>query len=46
MFDLLSDGERIAFAPASQTGCMKQGQVTFIVNFFDELRRVAPATRK
>ena len=46
-FDLQPDGERfaVALAPAAQTrGDTKQDKVVFIFNFFDELRRIAPAT--
>ena len=45
MFDLHPDGERFAIA-AQGPGGAKQDHVTFIFNFFDELRRIAPATRK
>jgi hypothetical protein len=46
-FDLHPDGERFAIAPATQTpGGAKQDHVTFIVNFFDELRRIAPVTKR
>jgi hypothetical protein len=40
MFDLHPDGERLALRPATQTlEEVKQDHVTFIFNFFDELRR-------
>ena len=42
MFDLHRDGDRLAFAPAAQTVGAKQDHLTFIFNFFDELRRIAP----
>jgi serine/threonine-protein kinase len=46
-FDLHPDGERFALAAAAQTpGGAKQDHVTFIFNFFDELRRVAPGTAR
>jgi eukaryotic-like serine/threonine-protein kinase len=45
MFDLHPDGERFAIA-AQGPGGATQDHVTFIFNFFDELRRIAPATRK
>ena len=48
-FDLHPDGERlaVAFAPAAQTPRdAKQDKVVFIFNFFDELRQIAPATRR
>jgi hypothetical protein len=45
-FDLHPDGERIAAAvPASQPEA-KFDKVTFIFNFFDELRRIAPPSKK
>ena len=45
--DLHPDGERFALSalPASQAAA-KQDKVGFIFNFFDELRRVAPAARR
>jgi serine/threonine-protein kinase len=43
VFALHPDGERLALRPATQTpGDAKQDHVTFIFNFFDELRRIAP----
>jgi eukaryotic-like serine/threonine-protein kinase len=45
MFDLHPDGDRFAIA-AQGPGGGTQDHVTFIFNFFDELRRIAPATRK
>ena len=45
MFDLHPDGERFALAPAaSMPGRSRPDTVVFIVNFFDELRRVAAST--
>ena len=44
MFDLHPDGERFAIAPAEEV--TKRDRVVFIMNFFDELRRIAPATPK
>jgi Protein kinase domain/WD40-like Beta Propeller Repeat len=47
MFDLHPDGERFALAPDAQMpAAAKQDKVVFIFNFFDELRRIAPATRQ
>jgi serine/threonine protein kinase/Tol biopolymer transport system component len=47
MFDLHPDGERFALAPVTQTpGGAKQDKIVFIMNFFDELRRIAPAARR
>ena len=45
MFDLHLDGDRVAFAPAAQTVGAKQDHLRFILNFFDELRRIAPGTQ-
>ena len=42
-FDLHPDGERFALAAVAQTqDSAKQDEVVFILNFFDELRRIAP----
>ena len=47
MFDLHPDGERFVLAAAPQApGGAKQDKVVFILNFFDELRRIAPATKR
>jgi hypothetical protein len=45
MFDLHPDGERFVLTAQTQTGA-KQDHLTFIFNFFDELRRIAPATKR
>jgi serine/threonine-protein kinase len=45
-FDLHPDGERIAAAIPSDQPEEKLDQVTFIFNFFDELRRIAPPSKK
>ena len=46
-FDLHPDGERLGLRPAAQTQSGgKQDHVTFIFNFFDELRRIAPTGRR
>jgi eukaryotic-like serine/threonine-protein kinase len=44
-FDLHSDGERVALeaAPPKTQSAAKQDKLVFIFNFFDELRRIAPA---
>jgi serine/threonine-protein kinase len=42
-FDLHPDGERFAVAELPD---INQGHVTLIFNFLDEVRRVAPATKK
>jgi serine/threonine-protein kinase len=44
-FDLHPDGDRFALAVQDAQAGTKQDKVVFIFNFFDELRRVAPATR-
>jgi hypothetical protein len=41
MFDLHPDGERFAVAPVLAAGS-KADHLTFVFNFFDELRRIAP----
>jgi serine/threonine-protein kinase len=45
-FDLHPDGERIAAAVATSQPEEKLDHVTFIFNFFDELRRIAPPSKK
>ena len=46
MFDLHADGERFALAPAAPApGEATQDTLVFIFNFFEELRRIAPAER-
>ena len=44
MFDRHFDGKRVALAFAAQAGDVKQDHVTVPVTFFDEVRRIAPAT--
>ena len=46
-FDLHPDGDRFALmkVPEAQTGA-KNDKVVFIFNFFDELKRMAPNTRR
>ncbi len=39
------DGNRIALAPVQSQDERKPDQIIFIVNFFDELRRIAPAKK-
>ncbi len=41
--DLHPDGERFAIAPSAIDTLGKQDKVVFVFNFFDELRRIAPA---
>ena len=41
------DGDRFALAPSVELDVSaKQNKVVFIFNFFDELRRIAPATKR
>lgn len=42
-YDLHPDGERLAILKANNEQSEKLDQVTFIFNFFDELRRIAPS---
>ena len=44
-FDLHPDGERVAMAPATEATAGPT-HVTLIFNFFDELRRLAPVTKR
>ena len=46
MFDLHPDGERFAVAPAARIEPGGRDRLTFVFNFFDELRRMAPATKR
>jgi hypothetical protein len=47
MFDLHPDGERVALAPAAEspTGG-RQDRAVFVFNFFDELRRLSPTSKR
>jgi serine/threonine-protein kinase len=45
-FDLHPDGDRIAAAVSTGQAEEKLDKVTFIFNFFDELRRIAPPSKK
>ena len=46
-FDLHPDGQRFAVRKVAETQAEdKQDKVVFILNFFDELRRVAPAAKQ
>ena len=46
-FDLHPDGERFALAAAPENvTAVQQDKLVFIFNFFDELRRVAPAPKR
>ena len=47
MFDLHPDGERFAVAAVPQAEeSAKHGGLIVILNFFDDLRRIAPATTR
>ena len=46
IFDLHPDGERVAVLKASGEAEARGDHVTLIVNFFDELRRIAPPGRQ
>jgi eukaryotic-like serine/threonine-protein kinase len=46
IFALHPDGERLAVPPPSSQAEEKIDKVTFIFNFFDELRRIAPRSKK
>src|SRR5262249_10263432 len=41
-FAIHPDGERIAVAVPQDASTAKQDRVVFVLNFFDELRRIAP----
>jgi eukaryotic-like serine/threonine-protein kinase len=41
-YDLHPDGERFALAPNIETQVAAKDKVTFVLNFFDELKRIAP----
>jgi hypothetical protein len=45
-FDLHPDGDRIAASTRRDAGSSKIDRLRMIVNFFDELHRVAPVTKK
>ena len=46
-FDLHPDGERVVLAAApDNASAVKQDKLVFIFNFFDELRRLAPVTKR
>jgi hypothetical protein len=47
MFDVHPDGERLALAPASEAPNIgRQDKAVFVFNFFDELNRLAAASRR
>jgi len=45
-FDLHPDGQRVAVAPDLAPAGGQQDRVVFIFNFFDELRRIAPTSKR
>jgi hypothetical protein len=46
-WNLHPDGERVVLNPApEEMAAAKQDRVVFIFNFFDELRRSAPSTKR
>ena len=45
MFDLHPDGTRVAMATATIASEVKHDKLTFLFNFLDELRRIAPAAK-
>ena len=46
-FDLHPDGERVVLAAAADNeSAVKQDKLVFIFNFFDELRRLAPVSKR
>jgi len=46
VFDLHPDGQRFAVLKAAEQAEERRDKVVFIENFFDELRRVAPAPKR
>ena len=46
VYDLAPDGKRLAAVLASNQGGGEPTRLTFLLNFFDELRRRAPASGK
>ena len=44
-YDLAPDGKRLAALPADDASGQGQTHLTFLLNFFDELRRRAPVTK-
>jgi hypothetical protein len=43
--DLHPDGKRFAIASSEEQAASEQARVVFILNFFDELRRIAPSNK-
>jgi serine/threonine-protein kinase len=46
VFDLHPDGTRVAIQSVEPTPGEMQDKLTFLFNFFDELRRIAPVTKR
>lgn len=46
MFDLHPDGTRVALAPAEHAPGVKQDHLTFLFDYFDEVRRIAPMAKR
>ena len=45
MYALHPDGIRVAIAPLSEDDAVAPRHLTFFLNLFDELRRIAPPKR-
>jgi serine/threonine protein kinase/Tol biopolymer transport system component len=46
IYALHPDGVRVAIAPPSEGEAVGQNHLTLVLNFFDELRRIAPGQKK
>ena len=46
VYDVHPDGKRVAIAKPLDTAADKRDKVVIILNFFDELRRLAPPVKK
>jgi Tol biopolymer transport system component len=46
LYALHPDGMRVAIAPPSESEAVGQNHITFVLNFFEELRRIAPGQKK
>jgi Tol biopolymer transport system component len=46
IYALHPDGTRVAFAPSAEDEAVASNHVTFLVNFLDELRRIAPKSSR
>jgi hypothetical protein len=45
IFYLHPDGTRFALATVEQAAGVKHDKVTFLINFFDHLRKIAPSAK-